>query len=189
MWVRPRRIVGVQPKPPTPVPPEEIAQKNRKLADTASYELLALSYKDYEHDLAQEHAATCVLFGEKLVTCVIIRDPPGPEKPYNFLYVPLEDKLKEYTDSIGCNTLFWMAKPYAKPDDKTDLVWAWTMHPASGRGLVDCFLRADLPDVPQVQGFGSVVTKATRPLNKIRFTGYGYFVPERQFLYMGYPYA
>jgi len=94
------------------------------------------------------------------------------------------------TVAPGCDRLMYVATPYdAEEHHPEKTAWSATYR-RKGGGLIDVFYRCHslVPDHPVFNELGKIVTFAPRDLTKCRFTGFDYFIPYSQFLYIGTPY-
>lgn len=88
----------------------------------------------------------------------------------------------------GCAQV-WYMHHNEETDNDLNRVWAVTACVSGSRSLVAVFIRAPILEVKHLPfNAAHIVSMNIRPIRKIRFGSHDYFVPEHNFVYVGYPY-
>ena len=189
-----RRIIHIEGLPRSMQPPEREApaKKNggRKRGKASAHQS---TYDDFDYQ------------------CNLLRQPGDAVRFRNDYWQSMAHKINfsltgvpySYTQIVparnllpdGCGSIWLVeARPSGLFDDAPERVWALTVRQDRG-GLLEMFIRAGLCDIDRqmlpVDNLTQIVSQNVRPLTKIRFSGTGdsgYFVPERNFCYIGHQY-
>lgn len=87
----------------------------------------------------------------------------------------------------GCSEV-WYLDSNLLGDGVAHRVWAGSARKVS-RSLVNVFIRCDLKEINHLPiEFVQLTSMNIRPIEKIRFDLHNYFIPERNFCYIGFPY-
>lgn len=102
---------------------------------------------------------------------------------------PVLEKIDPLPRPGGCDEIWHVLPSYGTQEEDPNRVWALVVRTETG-SLRDIFIRAGLREISFSfpVSITQIVSQNIRPLEKIRFPTYDYFIPERDFLYMGYPY-